>query len=226
MSSTTVTHPHDQRVVVSPQDMVILSTVDQVVKDALAEHDPRPALNFARRLRTSGQMTGVALAKLIFMLRELWGKPESQGGFGLDPDDFEDAAAGDLGVSPQTVTKYANAWQEVLSRHPKLMGIPMESLLLLTAAAREGQLKAEHWKELEKAYDKQAVRQIVEKVRGVRTSGAHALHILIDRDGTLRARRGSGAYHTLGRLLVESDDEVVQHAIERLLNSAGVARMK
>jgi len=67
------------------------------------------------------------------------------------------------------------------------------------------------------------VKDIVKEIRGDRTSSSTSVRIYISDDGRLSCRRGdNGKFRGFGFLEITEDDEVIQKAIQRILNSSGV----
>lgn len=206
-------------------DKELEATMDQVDKaiDGAMQAGPDVAIGYGRRLRSSGQTCAIALSRLLYLLKERW---ES---FPTD-DTFEDAVLKGMGLSQQTVDKYIRVWQRVFENETigindkiRLMGKPMNSLLAISAAAGEGQLDEDTVEEIINAHDTAAVKEIVRRVRGIKTSATNSLTILLERDGRLRAKRGDGRYHEFGSL-IDSGDQVVRDAIERIVRTAGIQR--
>lgn len=219
-------HPHDQAVRLTSKDLAVLDSVDRAVQESLSKGDPRVALNFGLSLRRSGEAVAVGIAKLAAELKSVWSIPVEDGGFGLDAEDFADAVGAAWGYAPATIRKYVSVWEVVLKDKPQLMGKPMEALMLVTGAARDGDLTDDDWKRIETAPDKATIRDIVREKRGHRTSSKLAMTIFIERDGTLKAR-GGNKIAPVGMLAINSPDPLVQAAIERIiraLEAAGIVR--
>ena len=68
------------------------------------------------------------------------------------------------------------------------------------------------------------VREIVQSKRGKRTSAEHALTVLLERDGTLKARRGSEAWVSFGYFNLAVEGEAGITAIDRMCKAAGVQK--
>jgi hypothetical protein len=101
------------------------------------------------------------------------------------------------------------------------MGKPWKGILLLNAAAKEDQIDPEHWEELAKAPNVQAIAILRDLIRGSdKTKGKAALKILLQKDGKLRARIGHTAYEDVG--YVKRDDTKLANAVISRLESCGV----
>ena len=81
------------------------------------------------------------------------------------------------------------------------------------------------WNEVASAYGHNEVRNIIKRIRGEATSSKTALFIKLDvRTGQLSAKQGEEPYKGFGviNLKLAESDEVIAHAIERLVTSARI----
>ena len=221
MTSDIATTSLDQAVFLTVAEREAVDKVDEVLSKTIAKGDPSVALRYVYSLRRSGMVTGLATAKTLYGLQQNWTS------FATD-DAFEDAVLKETGYAPATTRKYVGVWGALFANETidegikqALMCKPMESLLLLKSAAQEGQLNEEDWEEVAGAHDKQAIRAVVQRVRGQRTSAANALVILWERDGRLRARRGEGRYEECGYLPKDAAGTAAD-AVRRIVESSGV----
>ena len=206
---------HDQLVQFSSEELAQLDKVDLVVEKALTVGDPTVAWSHVYGLRRGGELAGRAIAKTLFEMHQRWDI------FSTD-DDFVDAASAGTGFSPQTIRKGMDYWEFVLRPHPELIGLPVGALHLIAPAAKSGELEAEDWEELRTAPDKEAVREIIRRKRGAKTSSGITLVVMLERDGTLKARKGSGPYVSFGYFNIEADDLIAKQAIARVCRVAGI----
>lgn len=217
---------HDQPMLLTEAEIDVLASVDRVIDQSVAKGDPRLALTFIGDLRRSGHVTGLAMAKCLYELKDRWDT------FPVDEDDdFVDVASAETGLGVQTIRKYVGLWEAIFVNpqveqkvKEALVGKPISSLVLLAPAAREGQLEDEDWEDAARAPDVQAVREIVQRKRGTQTSASSTMVIMLERDGTLKARKGKGHYTPFGYLNLKIEDEVAKEAIERIVNYAHVIR--
>src|SRR5689334_11695542 len=128
----------DQDLAISDSELAIFNTVDDIVNKAVTAGDPIPALNFGGELVRSGQVRGLALAKLLYEMKSKWELFQSAG----FEDTFEDVAFAHVGRSPETVTKYVRMWEAIFESDGispeikrKLMNKDVGDLLLMTAIA-------------------------------------------------------------------------------------------
>jgi hypothetical protein len=194
--------------------LLIFDEIYQVMDECTTGGYPEPALRYARFLREGGQLRGYALAHLLWELREHWRI------FPTD-DTFEDAVFKETGISGDTTYKYVKLWDDIFANpavpenaKQHLIGLPVNTTYLLTSAARHNQI--EDWEEVIDATDQQAVREIVRKAKGKPLLESLRLIYLLDRDGSLKVRKGNTHYRPIGWLILDSDDEIVNEALEDL----------
>ena len=215
---------NDQIMTLTVAEEKVFSLIDNAVKKALRHEDMQVLVEQANMLRRQGQVSGLALAKLLYEWREHCDV------FGLDLDDWADTVHAETGLSVQTARKYSTMWEVIFVKSrpsddvlKRLSGQPIQSLLLMAPAFKEEQVSAKDVVRLSNAVDTQEVREIIHGIRGDQTSSNNALIIQVMRDGVLRAKRGDGAYVGIGYLNVNArEDPVVDAAISRLLRAAGV----
>lgn len=227
----------DQNIALSDAELAIFGTVDEIVLKAITAGDPVPAFNFGGELVRSGQVRGLALAKLLYEMKSKWSIFQAAG----IEDNFEDVAFAHVGRSQETILKYTRMWENVFMNDGisaemkrKLMGRDIKDLLLLTAIAREG-ISDEKMQELVSAPDRESLRDLIKGERGERTSSSNAIRLFLQRtenrtfpEGTLYARNGATTV-VIGSLDLgnESGDEsgVAEKAITRIIQSAGIVEI-
>jgi len=227
MGDNLVSDPHDAAIAIAHDVMRELRDVDLIVADAEKHRDAEIAFSYAAKIRRTRQVQGYALAKLLYEMNERWGTAF------ISDDDFTTYAAIRMNYSPNTIRRYLKVWTWVFvkpehgpDRIKKLLGHELDAVYRLAAASKEGELTEEDWQEAERAPNKEALMEIRDRIRGKQTSSGSALKLMLDRDGTLRARKGESGYIPFGFLNVdeEDNDEIIAAAIERIVNSAGLFR--
>lgn len=207
------------------KDLDFLNEVDEVIERSIIQADPTYAFNFGRTLWKDGHLKGLALAKFLAKMSQQW----HVFSMGEVEERFEDAVSSEIGISPQTVRKYANMWENLFENdeipaeyRALLYGKPIKSLLLLTAAARDGD--DIDWEEVTNASTGNEIRDIVREARGEQTSSKNSLRIRLSRSGKLEVQRGfDGPITVFGYIeLTLRDDPDVDAAITRLVERAGV----
>ena len=217
----TLSHPFDSVTKLSAEDInQILETSERIV----AENDLPGIMRYVNRLSAVEQMTWWSRAHILYLVYDKW-EP-------LDDGNFFEWAAAAFGRAPETIRRMVEIWAEVIAkpRHNKrrlalLLTKPPSGLYYVKAAAEEGQLTEDNWKEIETAATKQDFRDIMIQVRGPQRKGKTARKLMMEDDGTLRTRKGNQAYKIFGRLNVEMEnDPDVAEAIRRVINAAGIFR--
>jgi len=188
---------------------------------------PDQIVTLINDIKREVQIKGVMTARLMHALWENWDWAQEEHGI---EDEFVDYIEAETGYSPHTTRKYVNMWHSIFNNdaipeeiRTTLMGKPIKTLLLLPAAASEGQLD-DKWEEIIDAPSKNDVQQIIREVRGTVTSSGQAIVIVLERDGTLKAKKGNGHYAALGYLNPEAPGEAAQAAFNRIITAAGVVR--
>lgn len=220
-----IENAYDQSLLITPAEFELFEDVDKVVTNSLIQADPRPALEFGRRLRRDGQLKGLALAKLLSCLDRNWTTFQTTG----MEERIEDIVFVEMGISPQTTRKYVRLWEDLFenpmidqSIKNKLFGKSIKSLLLLTAAARDGD--DIDWDKIAGAENGAEIRDLVREARGPATSSETSIILVMDRDGVLYAKKGSDdERHMVGRLLIgEMDNPVIEKAVNRIVERGGI----
>ena len=214
----------DMAVMLTPGDKKIFDIVDEIVEQSVVQGDIQPAMSLGKSLRRSIQANGLALAKLLYRVKEAW---EVLG----DENDLYETVYAEMGVAASTVHKYINMWDAIFANSQipdevkeQLQGKPIKALLLLTAAAREGEIDEETWERVSDAATSSEVRSIVRDIRGERTSSKQAIVIELNMNsGMLFARKGDMS-EVIGVLNVGLRDEsdIVEAAITRIVTSANI----
>lgn len=212
-------------------DKGLFQEVDLIIGRSLATGDPLIAFEFARSMQRDGLLRGLAIAKLLYKMKQNWNLFEIAG----VGDTFESIVQTQNGYAPETAEKYIRMWESVFENDDisddlkhQLSGRPIGDLLLLTAAAREGSLSASEWDKVAIAPDSHTVRDIVRKARGGVTSSNTAVipHIQMRVEGTFPKGTlfvyENGVPILFGSLDVDTTSEFAKKAIARILNSAHV----
>jgi hypothetical protein len=210
---------HDAIRVTPDEWKEIVGTVDRAIEVSLLSGSPDPAMAQGRNIIRQGQLRGVALARLLYELDEVWDQFQTD-------DRIEDAVERDLGVPVDTFYKYSRMYRFVLTEYDtnglairerdELAGKPVEGLIKLTAAARSKQLKPKDWKALSLAHDVRAMIAVRDSVRGTHTSGHTGLSLWASPNGQTYCKRGkNGEIKQYGYLDRGNEDEDVKEAIAR-----------
>lgn len=213
----------------TPEDVVEFDDVDEVINRSLVIGDPLMALEYGKFLSRARLVKGIATAKLLWKLQENW-EFFSSAGIG---DTFENVVESYMGYNPQTTTKYVRLWGAIFENpgvdaetKRMLMGKPISQLILLTAAARTGELDDEGLRAAAESPDKASLKDIIVKARGRHTSSSSAIRICVNfredssfPQGTVYAIRGDERVD-IGMLYLDLDDEIAKKAINSLIQNS------
>jgi hypothetical protein len=209
-------------------ELDLFAQVDDIVVRSISAGDPLIAMDYGLSLKRSAQLKGLALAKLLHGLQSNW-QMFRAAGIG---EEFEDFVYAYLSIPPETSRKYAAMWQGIFMNPNvsediklQLQTKPMEHLLLLKAAVEEGSISDDDLRTVT-ILDKQGIRDMVNKARGMQTSGKNAVRIAIQmRDGDYPAGTilalSNGDREIIGVLELNPPYEFAQKAVARILNSCG-----
>lgn len=214
----------DTAIQLQPGDRQVMTMVDAVVDAAVAQGNLTMVTTYGMALRRQMQTSGLALAKLLYRVKESWGLFKAAG---ID-DEFVDVIYAEMGVAPGTTTKYVALWEAIFANpnipievKENLEGKPMRSLILLTASARDEDFE---WEKVMDAATPSEIREIVREHRGQQTSSGSAMRIEIDlRDGKLTARKGDETV-PVGVLAIKQykTNPLVASAIDRIISGADI----
>ena len=188
----------------------LVTDVDSAIEISLLSGRPDAAMALGRDIIREGRLKGVKLARLLFEIDRIWGSFQTS-------DRIEDAIERDMGVPRDTFAKYSRMYRFVLKDRPTLAGKPIEGLIKLTAAARDGDFGDKEWKRIEMAPTVRAMLTIRDQARGVHTSGHTRLTGWVTPNGQLELKRGTnGTIKNWGFIPVGSTDQDIQEMIARL----------
>jgi hypothetical protein len=214
----------------TPENSGIFDEVDSIIERSLAVGDPLIALEYAQNLQKGNLVRGLAIAKLMYKMKQNWNLFEVAG----VGDTFENLVQSMNGYAPATVEKYVRMWESIFANDSlsdelknQLSGRPIRDLLLLTAAAREGSLSDEDWDKVKIAGDTSRVREIIRGARGEQTSSKNSLTLLVQvREGVVPRGTVSvslnGNRRTVCSLDLDSTDEVIRNANARIIQRSGM----
>ena len=224
MNEIVMSHPHDAVQRLNPAEVnLITQDVSSIVRDAVKHKDPETAFRYGENLNRTGQAVWVAMAHLIYEMEKVWGTEEMP-----SDDPFIKVAASRWNKSQSTITRHLEIWKYVIEKpehtHARLAALytkPMQGLWYIKQAAKLGELTDDDWDAIELAPDIKTLREIGKGVRGEFGKAKNALKIMIEDDGTLKARR-AGHYKVVGHLNIHDDDAVIVAACERIRNESGI----
>ena len=205
-------------------DLQVLDQVDEVMAHSLEEADPRIAIRFGSALKRNMQVSGVALAKLLWNIQDNWHTFEDAG---ID-DDFYSVVEAEMGLALVTIKKYTRLWDSIFANSEiaepikqRLLGKPMTSLLLLPALTDEDGVD---WERVADAPTTDDLRSYVKEIRGSATSSDSAVFITLDvRTGQLKAHMGGKPAVVFGLFNMDRmEDPAAKKAIERIIRNSSI----
>ena len=201
----------------------ILEKVDAIIEQSIKERNAHIALNFGKLLIQAAKVSGLALAKLLFIIKSNWSN------YDID-EPFEDIAYIEMGLHEATVSRYVEVWQIFDGGYvpkeiePEIKQRNIKDIIPIAKAIKQGyEIDAEDWQRLADAPDLNSVSKIIREEIKNKPPRKSALMLFEDEVGSLWAWKEGNRYF-VGSLEIDSDEEVVQQAIERIRKGAGVMR--
>ena len=200
----------------------ILQRAEEIVQEALTKHNVEIALNACEQLIKVSKLSGVGLAKLYYLLKERWDE------FGTNTK-FDEVAFERLGNHKHTIERYVKVYEhlfisnevpeeyrEHIQQHSIKSQIPIANAL-----AQGEEINDDAWSKLSIAPDYNTVLKIVrEDIKGLPPRKG-SLQLWMDDLGSIWAFF-DGERLFVGSLEIDSDDEAVQKAIERIKKGCGI----
>jgi hypothetical protein len=201
-------------------DTAILERVDQVVGESLEQKDVYIALDFGRGLIQVSQLSGIALAKLFYLLRDKWELFELG-------DDFDSVAYSYVGRSKATVDRYVRVWEmyekniipEKFEEEIRQKNIK-DQIYIATLPAQGYEPDEDEWQDIVDAPDYNSVAKKVRDIKGKEPTKS-ALLIFMGEDGTLSAQQEDETQF-VGYLNVDDAGDIAEKAIQRIIRSVGI----
>lgn len=198
-----------------------LRRIEEIIEKSVAEHNAYMALDACKSLVQISKISGLALAKALYLVAQNWEKYEVE-------DEFEDVAYTYIGLHPHTITRYLSLWKMYdknlipekyageIQQHNVKAQIP------IALALEQGyEIEDDDWKRLANAPDLNTVSKILrEDVKG-KPPRKGSLQLFIDDVGSLWAYYDDERSF-VGSLEVDSDEDSVKKSIERIIKNAGI----
>ena len=218
-----------------PIDVVqeeFMHKVNRIIEASILEKSPDKAIKLCKFLIGATQLSGLALAKILYELQKNWWK------FGID-EDFTDYIYKEIGKHHDTVDKYLAIADMLGNYAPKdvkaqLEKMPVGSLIPIAHVVRQGyQLEHEDWQEFTQAINPNDVRRIVREIKGLKTgrdpsefARRSLITLVLDRNGSIWVFNNNEERFFVGSLDVREaeDNEYVAKAIERIVGNTGILR--
>lgn len=209
------------------EDDWVFHKIDKVLAESVEKHSALIALNVGRQLREISRVSGLALAKLIYGMQLNW---DSYTDINIQDDKFEDIVVSYIDIHRDNVLRYANVWAlfdkkivpEELVEHIQQRNI--KDLIPVGLAISQGyEIEQDAWEKLADAPDYNTVLRTVREDIKNKPPRKGSLQLYLDRTGTIWAFQDEERKF-VGSLEVTDEDEVVQKAINRILNGSGILR--
>ena len=209
-----------------PQLSKVLDAVERNVNEAAKRGNPKLALTMLDHLNGIGRVSAIATAKTLWMMRDQWEE------ICPDADDFEYFLFHKQGSAPDTVRRYIDAWDTLITlettssnQFEALTQRPISDLIAISQYRNgHGSLSRSQVGELAAATDSSSVRKLLREFRGESDKNNHIEYVL-EKDGSLIAWRDNER-ENLGFLRVESSEdpptELRQQALERLIRKSRI----
>ena len=199
----------------------ILERIEIIIQKSVEERNAYTALDACKTLVQISKVSGVALAKALYLIEKNWDSYDEE-------EEFDDIAYIYIGLHKHTVERYTILWKmyaeklipenvsEIIQQHNVKAQIP------IARALEQGyEIDDAEWQKLSQAPDLTTVEKIIrEDVKG-KPPRRGSLQLWIDDLGSMWATYACGRFF-VGSLEVDSDEEAVQKAIERIKKGAGI----
>jgi len=206
---------------INSKDLSILDRVNRIVEDAIRKHNAYIALDACKALRQATKISGLGLAKILYLIYMHWDDFEIE-------DEFDDVVYEYVGLHRYTVQKYIKVWG---MHQEKIIPAQFEEEIIqknigeqipIANALKQGyKIDEQTWDKLANAPDFQSVAKIVREEVKNKPPSVDALRLYLDGVGTIWAYKGE-VKAMVGTLLVHDKSEVVQQSIQRIVNNCGM----
>jgi hypothetical protein len=203
------------------EDLSILDRIDKILEDAVKKKDAYIALNACRSLVQVSKTSGLGLAKILYYIYTDWDE------FGIE-DKFEDIVYEYVGLHKYTVHKYVRVWamhqekripaqfeKEIMQRNIK------EQIPIANALVQGYDINEDNWEKLSNASDFNEVARIVREDIKNKEPSIDALRLRLDNMGAIWAYKAEQK-RLVGALNIRDADEIVKHAVQRIINNCGI----
>jgi len=193
--------------------------VDEIINKSLEEHDVFIALNACKELTTVSKLSGLGLAKFLYLIKKNWHKYNVE-------ENFDDVVYAYIGVHKHTVDRYVKVYELIAEYAPSevaptLKQYNMNMLIPIANAVAEGfDVSEKQWEKILEAPDANAISTIVrEEIKEIPPRKSLLLIVFHESDGTIWAWQNN-TRHYVGKLEVDAEDNYVKRAIERITTNS------
>jgi len=213
----------DQNIDVLQEDF--MKQVEDTIQESITSKDPSKSIHLCKFLIGAAQLSGLALAKVLYELQRNWWK------FDID-EDFTDYIFKEVGKHRHTIERYLKIADMLYNYAPKevrpvLEKLPIGSLVPIASTVSQGYLlEPEDWQEFAEAENTTDVRRIVREIRTGQgdKSRTSLLSLWMDRNGSIWAFNSTDKRFFVGSLDIKEENEFVVKAIERIVANSGILK--
>lgn len=197
----------------------MFSAIDGVLEDLNRNGNINQAIRVLNVLDGVDNVTGRAKSKLLWGMNE-WNKKNQP-----TKDFINDVLSSSALKSRQKALEYINVWEQIEQEciPKKIQSRPMRELIPIGNMLAQGyEPSKSEWTKIDLASNDSDLREIIREIKGKppRKSGQT---IELDRDGSLYTWKANKRAY-VGFLDLESKDETVFKAIERIISGASIIR--
>jgi hypothetical protein len=202
----------------------LFDRIDTVLAQSLEEKDPAIALSVGKGLLGVVRLGGLGLAKLLHGVNSRWKDYEYSGTIYALAED-------ELGIlAKATINRYIAVWEMITGAYiPKdvldeVKVKPMRQLVPMASLITQGfDVSTKDWVRLAHATDAGEVAEIVREIKG-KPPKKQSMKIVLEEDGTLNVWNGSKIFNIGYLRIVDTEEEIITKAIERIVNNSGIIR--
>jgi hypothetical protein len=198
-----------------------LEMIDQKVNEAIELQDVTILFETIKRLRELAKVTGLALAKALYMVHKHWDV------FG-DAANFGDEVFAGTGLHQHTSERYVKVWamftQNYIPEHLEsdFKQKNIKDLIPIANALYQGyEIEDDDWEELAASPDYASVAKVVRDNIKHAEPRKNSLRLFLKRDGTVMCYKGQ-QQEPVAWLDVTSDSKLIQQAVERIKKNSGM----
>lgn len=199
-----------------------LIKLDEIYETAVNSGNYADILSLINNICVGSRLMGIALAKVLYRFYSDWDKFNIQ-------DDFFDVVYDRTGRSKATISRYILVWKMYEDKlmperyEDRIMSLPIRSQISISAALDQGyEIQQEDWKVLAHSEDVSTVMAKIREIKGADPKKG-TMVLVLKRSGNLVASM-DGQMKSVGMLVVDSDDELVQKALNRIIDKSGIIR--
>ena len=206
---------------IDSRDLSILDRINIIMDEAIEKHDAYIALDVCKTLRQAAKISGLGLAKILYLIYQHWDDFDVE-------DAFEDVVYEYVGLHKYTVQKYIKVWG---MHQEKIIPAKFEEEIIqknigeqipIANALKQGyKIDEPTWNKLANASDFHEVAKIVREEVKNKPPSVDALRLYLDGLGAIWAYKGNEK-KSIGVLNINDEDDIVQQAIQRIINNCGI----